>query len=200
MLEAAIHGFLLALGLILPLGVQNLFIFNQGAGHQKFRSSLPAILTAGICDTLLILLAVLGVSLFLFDIVWLKDLLLIAGTCFLVYMGYVTWKSKPKTDSGHTLTPGKQVGFAMSVSLLNPHAIMDTVGVIGTSSLLYSGTEKQLFALACIAVSWAWFFCLAIKGRMLGKADKTGKLLVMLNKASALVMWTMAIVMAKQLL
>jgi len=200
MLEAAIHGMLLALGLILPLGVQNIFIFNQGAGHRKFRSSLPAILTASICDTLLILLAVLGVSLFLFQFIWLKNLLFIAGACFLIYMGYAIWKSKPKTDGGHTLTPGKQVGFAMSVSLLNPHAIMDTVGVIGTSSLIYSGTEKQLFTLACIAVSWAWFFCLAIAGRMLGKADKSGKLLVLLNKASALVMWAMAIVMVKQLL
>ncbi|GGA41924.1 hypothetical protein GCM10007416_13560 [Kroppenstedtia guangzhouensis] len=28
---AFMHGFLLAFGLILPLGVQNVFIFNQGA-------------------------------------------------------------------------------------------------------------------------------------------------------------------------
>ena len=32
----------------------------------------------------------------------------------------------------------KQIGFAISVSLLNPHAIMDTVGVIGTSASVYS--------------------------------------------------------------
>lgn len=200
MIEAAIHGLLLALGLILPLGVQNIFIFNQGAGHANFRNSLPAVVTASICDTLLILLSVLGVSLFLFHVVWLKTLLLIVGACFLVYMGYVTWKSKPNPEGGETLSAGKQIGFAMSVSLLNPHAIMDTVGVIGTSSLLYSGTEKQLFALACILVSWLWFIGLAITGRMLGKVDKTGNLLVLLNKASALVMWVMAIVMAKQLL
>ncbi|MCM3216465.1 LysE/ArgO family amino acid transporter [Niallia taxi] len=200
MIEAAIHGFLLALGLILPLGVQNIFIFNQGAGHANFRNSLPAVVTASICDTLLILLSVLGVSLFLFHVVWLKTLLLIAGACFLVYMGYVTWKSKPNPEGGETLSAGKQIGFALSVSLLNPHAIMDTVGVIGTSSLLYSGTEKQLFALSCILVSWLWFIGLAITGRMLGKVDKTGNLLVLLNKASALVMWVMAIVMAKQLL
>lgn len=30
MLEAFIHAVLLALGLILPLGVQNVFVFNQG--------------------------------------------------------------------------------------------------------------------------------------------------------------------------
>jgi L-lysine exporter family protein LysE/ArgO len=35
--------------------------------------------------------------------------------------------------------------FAMSVSLLNPYAILVTIGVIGTSSLVYNGYEKWLF-------------------------------------------------------
>ncbi len=31
MSEAIIHGIILAFGLIIPLGVQNVFVFNQGA-------------------------------------------------------------------------------------------------------------------------------------------------------------------------
>lgn len=34
MLQAVLHGILLALGLILPLGAQNVFVFNQGANHK----------------------------------------------------------------------------------------------------------------------------------------------------------------------
>ncbi|MCD0801134.1 amino acid transporter, partial [Staphylococcus aureus] len=30
MLQPIVHGVLLALGLILPLGAQNVFVFNQG--------------------------------------------------------------------------------------------------------------------------------------------------------------------------
>lgn len=60
MLGAAIHGFLLAFGLILPLGVQNVFVFNQGAAGRKLRRALPAVLTAAVGDTILIMLAVLG--------------------------------------------------------------------------------------------------------------------------------------------
>lgn len=37
----------------------------------------------------------------------------------------------------------KQIGFAMSVSLLNPHAIMDTIGVIGTNAAIYEGVDKM---------------------------------------------------------
>lgn len=195
MIEAALHGFVLALGLILPLGVQNIFIFNQGATQRKFRQSLPAILTAAICDSILILLAVLGVSIFLFQLEWLKMILIFVGVCFLLYMGWITWKSKPKVAEAKALSGKKQVLFAMSVSLLNPHAILDTVGVIGTSSLLYDGTEKYIFTLLCILVSWIWFLSLGIAGRTVGIMDKSGKFLVVLNKVSAIVMWIMAIIL-----
>lgn len=70
--QPLIHGILLAFGLILPLGVQNVFIFNQGATHRKFTKSLPAIVTAGVCDTILIYLAVAGVSVIVFSFEWLK--------------------------------------------------------------------------------------------------------------------------------
>ena len=56
----------------------------------------------------------------------------------------------------------KQISFALSVSLLNPHAIMDTIGVIGTSASAYDGSEKIAFTVATISVSWLWFIFLAI--------------------------------------
>lgn len=64
--------------------------------------------------------------------------------------------------------------FAMSVSLLNPHAILDTIGVIGTSSLGYTGADKLMFTVATMAVSWIWFFALAFAGKMVGAVDTYG--------------------------
>ena len=49
MLQPLIHGLLL--GLILPLGAQNVFVFNQGANQKKISKALPVIITAGLCDT-----------------------------------------------------------------------------------------------------------------------------------------------------
>jgi L-lysine exporter family protein LysE/ArgO len=110
-------------------------------------------------------------------------------------MGYTTWKSKPKSEETtvQTFTYRKQVIFAASVSLLNPHAIMDTIGVIGTSSLSYTGTEKITFMVVCILVSWLWFFGLSIGGRLIGKLDQSGRFILLLNKISALIMWGTAI-------
>ncbi len=195
MISAAIHGFILAFGLILPLGVQNIFVFNQGAVQPKWMNALPVVLTAALCDTLLITLAILGVSAVVLEISFLKVALSVIGIVFLVYMGYVTWNSKPSKDklNVQSLPARSQIAFAASVSLLNPHAIMDTIGVIGTSSLTYTGVEKTVFTLVCILVSWIWFLGLSILGRLAGRLDQSGKIISTLNKISALIMWGTAV-------
>lgn len=192
---AFLHGFLLALGLILPLGVQNVFIFNQGVNRSSFRQALPAVVVAALCDTVLILLAVLGVSVLVLKLGWLKHTLTWLGILFLVYMGWVTWHSQPGSETQQNQSDWslkRLILFTASISLLNPHAILDTIGVIGTSSLKYSGMPKTVFTLACIQVSWLWFFSLATLGRVLGTADSSGMVRLVLNKVSALIIWASA--------
>ncbi|WP_163582143.1 LysE/ArgO family amino acid transporter [Gracilibacillus saliphilus] len=201
-MEPLLHGIILAFGLILPLGVQNVFVFNQGATHNKFVNALPAIITAGICDTILIYLAVAGVSIIVFSFEWVKILLFLVGVFFLAYMGWSMWKSKPEISDHQEkkhFSLRRQVTFAASVSLFNPHAIMDTIGVIGTSSLAYTGYEKWVFTVACIMISWIWFFSLAIFGRKIGQFDKNGKFLRFMNQVSAFIIWGMAVYMGYQL-
>ena len=201
-MDAFIHGFILAFGLILPLGAQNIFIFNQGANQPKFLKALPAIITAALADTLLISLAVLGVSVVIFNFIWIKTILLTIGFFFLIYMGWITWRSTniQIEQTGQALSTKKQVFFATSVSLLNPHAILDTIGVIGTSSIQYLGNEKGFFALATILVSWGWFILLAALGRMVGRIDNTGKWVTRLNRISSIIIWGVAIYIGKTLL
>jgi len=203
MIEPFIHGFILALGLILPLGVQNVFIFNQGTLQPRYMNVLPVVITAALCDTLLILASVLGVSLLILGSFWFKFILIGGGVVFLVYMGWTTWNSKPTNQrssdvKGFSLK--KQVLFAASVSLLNPHAIMDTVGVIGTSAIKYEGEEKAIFVITCMMVSWVWFIGLSLVGRVIGKIDKSGSFLLVLNKISAIIMWVAAIYLVHSLI
>lgn len=202
MLTAIFQGILLSAGLILPLGVQNVFVFNQGVTQSRLSKALPVVLTASLCDTALITLAILGVSVVIVTIPAIKFALFILGILFLIYMGIVTWISKPSVTSSDekALSPKKQIAFAASVSLLNPHAILDTIGVIGTSSIHYVGKEKWAFAIACILVSWIWFLALAVVGRQVGKLDKSNTFMRVLNKVSAMIMWVTAIFLMKQLM
>ncbi|UDI78799.1 LysE family transporter [Staphylococcus taiwanensis] len=202
MIQAIIHGFLLALGLILPLGAQNVFVFNQGANQQKFKRALPAIITAGLCDTLLISLAVIGVSLILMSLPMLQLVVYIIGLFFLLYMAWSLWKENPNNanDVQGGLSPSKQISFALSVSLLNPHAIMDTIGVIGTSASAYNGVAKIAFTLATVSVSWLWFIFLAIAGRTVGHFDKSGRLLLILNKVSSIIILIVACMIIEKII
>ncbi|HDR4450178.1 LysE/ArgO family amino acid transporter [Bacillus cereus] len=202
MSEAIIHGIILAFGLIIPLGVQNVFVFNQGASQPNIWRAVPVILTASICDTLLILIAVQGVSLVLLTFSWLTNSLYIVGFFFLLYMGFVIWRSNPSNDvkQEKSMPLKKQILFAASVSLLNPHAILDTIGVIGTNSIQYIGSEKWAFTLATIIVSWIWFISLALAGKFLKRLDSTGKTILLLNKFSGLIIWGVALYMLKQVI
>jgi L-lysine exporter family protein LysE/ArgO len=199
MLATFVHGYLLAFGLILPLGPQNAFIFSQGLSKPRWLETLPVVLVACLCDTLLILLAVFGTSVVVLTIPWFKTVLLVVGICFLIYIGWVNWRAAsrpPQANDVPRQTMRQQIAFTLAVSLLNPHAILDTIGVIGTSALSYGGDEKTIFALGCILNSWLWFLGLSLLGRLFGNARN---LQGSLNRASALVMWVSALYLIKNL-
>lgn len=196
MLSAFIHGFILAFGLILPLGPQNAFVLSQGASNKDWRCILPVVLTASAGDSALILVAVLGVSMVVLSLPWIRTGLLAGGILFLVVIGWLTWKNDP----GCQEPPGKKrsdnwslrrrVTFTLALSLFNPHAILDTVAVIGPNALVYQGQARATFTAACILNSWVWFFSLALFGRLAGSLEIVRR---WLNRFSALVMWGSAL-------
>jgi L-lysine exporter family protein LysE/ArgO len=197
-MQAFIHGVILAMGLVLPLGMQNLYVFTQGVTQQTFLRTLPVVVTAALCDTILILLAVQGVSLFIASFAWVKIFFIVIGIIFLSYMGWLTWNhmSMNSCDSDTNVNIRQQIFFAVTVSLLNPHAVLDTIGVIGTSSINYSGNDKAFFTIACIIISWCWFFLLAVMGWRVGMQKGFPQMFGVINKISAVLMWLSAIYMA----
>jgi L-lysine exporter family protein LysE/ArgO len=201
MIRAFLHGLLLAFGLILPLGAQNVFVFNQGVYHRRWISALPVVIMAGLCDTFLILLAVLGVSLLVLTLAWFKILLTVVGVGFLLYMAITTWRNpvgKVNKQDGNEWSLRMQLIFAASVSLLNPHAILDTIGVIGTSSLTYTVTGERLsFTIATIIVSWIWFVGLMTTGHVIGKLPNSSGWQKIINRLSAIIMAISAAVLIK---
>ncbi|MFX4301268.1 LysE/ArgO family amino acid transporter [Alicyclobacillus tolerans] len=200
MLIAAVHGFILALGLILPIGMQNGFILTQGVVNRRWTGALPAVITASVCDTVLVSLAVLGLSAVALHIFWLRYILGMIGIGFLLYMGWKTWQDKGSMDQDETSTawpPKRQVTFAASVSLFNPHALIDTLVILGGSALAYtSWADKIAFASACSVVSWIWFFFLAIGGHIAGKAALRSTSFNKIHQVAAVMMWLSAIYLA----
>ncbi|WP_281512617.1 LysE/ArgO family amino acid transporter, partial [Mammaliicoccus vitulinus] len=131
----------------------------------------------------------------------LQMVIYIIGLIFLIYMAWSLWNEKPNNLKNYdSMSAKKQIGFALSVSLLNPHAIMDTIGVIGTSASVYTGTDKLLFSISTIVVSWLWFILLAILGKLLGSVDKTGKYIILLNKFSSVIVIIVSLIIVKNII
>nr|WP_243239460.1 LysE family transporter [Sulfobacillus harzensis] len=182
----------------MPLGPQNTFVLTQGAAHSRYRAVLPVVLTAALSDTALITTAVLGVSLVILALPILQTLLTLVGVGFLVVMGYHNWRDMPNGADPEGSTSAawplrRRIRYSLSVSLLNPHAIMDTVVVIGSGAALYAhASEKLSYALGAALVSWVWFFGLSLAGRQIGRWGRRARSLSIMNKASALIMWVIA--------
>jgi L-lysine exporter family protein LysE/ArgO len=202
--QAFAHGFLLAFALILPLGPQNTFVLTQGATQPRWRLVLPIVITAALSDTALIGLAIGGVSLVVLAIPALRVVLSAAGVLFLAYMGYKTWSARTDVGQDETLgepwTLQRKVRHSLAVSLLNPHAIMDTVVVIGGGAAIY-GTmaDRWAYAIGVTLVSWLWFFGLSLAGRVLYRAARGDGAHRRLDRASAVLMWAIAARYAFQL-
>ena len=160
-------GLLLGLGLILPIGSQNIYVLKS-AIRMGLPRSLVIALVAAACDTLLITIGALGASVALAAAPGLQPLLLVAGCCLLLYLGIQAFRSQPP-DADHEegqANLAKAALATVSASLINPHAIIDTVGVIGLA--ISSATDgAPAFGLGAVSASVFWFMFLALAGSLL---------------------------------
>lgn len=174
-------GLLLGLGLIMPIGAQNLFIIQQGIslGHPRV---YYATLATTACDTLLIAAGALGVGALFASHEGVRTVLLAAGGGYLLWLA---WQNLRQPDAGDVVTSTgatpstmrRTVLGAMGVSLLNPHAILDTVGMLGAVSAAREGADRLWFAGGSVLASLVWFTvlgtaALAIRHRLNARGRK----------------------------
>lgn len=76
---------------------------------------------------------------------------------------------------------------------------MDIMGVIGINFLLYSGKEKWVFMLVIIFVLWIWFLFLVFIGKVVGKMDLNGKIMIWVNKVFVCMIWGVVFYMVKSM-
>lgn len=198
LIPAAAHGAVLALGLIIPIGPQNLYVFAGGARNRTGFAFLVAA-AAATSDMLLIATGVLVGAVPALQHSALKWSLICGGVSFMIVAGWRSWKTPSQCvaeDDPMDSRRRYQVLGAFCASLINPHAIMDTVAVIGTASLNYGDSERIVFMSACMSVSWIWFIGLARFGQKFGNLPGVAR---HVGKLGAIAMWISAVLVAMAL-
>ncbi|HWG98509.1 MAG TPA: LysE family transporter [Pilimelia sp.] len=194
MLPVYLSGLLLGLALIAPIGPQNVFIVGQGLAVGMPRA-LWAVLAAGFCDSLLIVAGAAGVSGIISAVPVVRLVLLAGGAVFLGYLGVQGLRSRGSRLEGldaKPVAPRQVIAGTVTVSLLNPHAILDTVGVIGAAVAAQPADSRMLFAGGTLSASWLWFLFLAAAAAML-RRRLTPRATVWFDRASGLVMLFFAV-------
>jgi L-lysine exporter family protein LysE/ArgO len=194
-LNTYLGGVLLGLAMITPIGPQNIFLINQGFALGMPRV-LVAVVAAGICDTVLIALGGLGTATALGRVTELKTLLLICGAIFLTYLAIQSFRSDPEEIAradGEGVRWRRVVAQCASASVLNPHSVLDVVGVLGVAIAAQAPTHRPIFAAGTISASWLWFIVLAL-GASTVRRWLTPKRRQLIDRASGLLLLGFAVV------
>lgn len=197
-----IEGFFISMGLLVAIGPQNAYVLRQGLRHRHVFAVTTACFLS---DLFLISLGVLGVGALINANETLRFWLGWGGAAFLLWFAFRSARAainpEPidedmiEASAGDAAGKGQRTAIlhTLAFTFLNPWVYMDTMGIVGTYSVKYSGdTERLLFLVGAVLGSGLWFYGLgygAKKAAPLFKKQITWRIL---DSIIALVMLTVA--------
>ena len=196
-MSAFVFGLLFGMATILPVGVQSFVVLNQGltVGYPRV---FFGIVTASCCDTLLIVLGAVGVSAIL-NAPGSREALILVGVGFLLVMGVLALRASSDNDEVKSrMRPAAMVAQAAGVSLLNPHAILETVGILGAAIAAQAAESRVEFATGVISASWVWFLMVGL-GASVVQRWLTSSVRLWIQRGSGVLMLALAGILAFEL-
>jgi L-lysine exporter family protein LysE/ArgO len=192
-------GLLFGLATAFPVGVQSFVVMNQGL-RLGYPRVLTGIVTASLCDTLLIVAGAAGASALLANADERVPVLLI-GIAFLAIFGVLALRAPPEAEVGEVKSAGRPLAMiaqTVGVSLFNPHAVLETVGVLGGAIAAQTAENRIEFACGVIAASWVWFLMVGFGASALQKR-LTAPARLWMQRGSGVMMLALAAVLVTKL-
>lgn len=166
--EIIITGVSISLSLIVAIGPQNTFIFSNAV---RGRHVGVVTLISIICDSALASLGVLGVGPALAQLPYFSNALISLGLLWLTYCAgrslLLAFKKTSLHEKNFRIQSTREFLLsALAFSLLNPHAYLDSVFLIGTFSAGIIEPLRPSFYLGIIGGIALWFMFLTLVGRL----------------------------------
>lgn len=190
-----IQGLLLGFSLIVAIGAQNLFVFNQGLIGKYV---MIVCLFCSLSDALLILIGYSGLYLIIENNVILQNFIILIGFLWLLSYGvlkireglYFDQESNLDIQISHTNNRNlyKTILAISGITWLNPHVYLDTVFLIGSISNSVQSEKQFSFLLGAISSSFLFFFFLGYMGFKIGPLIKSPNLWKKINISLGIIM------------
>lgn len=191
----ALQGFGIGAGLIIAIGAQNAFVLRQGL---RRRHVLLVVALCTLCDATLIVIGAAGFGSLVASIAWLKALALWGGVAFLAVYGALCLRAALRPGRLEVSAAAPSAGWwpvaaaAVGFSLLNPHAWLDTVVMLGGIAGQYAPGPRAGFAGGAVAASLVWFVALGYGAARLAPLFAHPAAWRVLDAGVALTLWAIA--------
>ena len=190
-----LQGLLLGFSLIIAIGAQNLFVFNQGLIGKYV---MIVCLFCSLSDALLILIGYSGLYLIIENNVILQNFIILISFLWLLGYGVLKIREGMSFDQesnldiqiSHTNNRNlyKTILAISGITWLNPHVYLDTVFLIGSISNSVQSEKQFSFLLGTISSSFLFFFFLGYMGFKIGPLIKSPNLWKKINISLGIIM------------
>jgi len=194
MLSTYLTGLTLMATLIMPIGMQNAFVLNQGVRREYH---LFVALFCSLADALFMSIGVWGGAKFFSLYPWSLTGIGILGATFMLYYGFLCFKSAYK--GGNELSSdNKKRNFkaillaCCAFTILNPHVYIDTIVILGGFAANLTVAEQPWFVFGGVSASFLWFFSLSFLGQKLSPILSKPKSQRIIDFVIACMMWLLA--------
>lgn len=194
MFTSYLTGFTLMATLIMPIGMQNAFVLNQGIKRQHH------LLVASFCslsDAFFMSIGVWGGATLLASTPWLLNSIGILGVIFMSYYGYTCFraalnKQQLQLKSKHHNSLKTVLLACAAFTFFNPHVYIDTIVILGGFAANLQQSELPWFTIGGVTASIVWFFSLALLGQKLSPFLAKPRSQQIINFVIAIMMWVLA--------
>ena len=182
-MEYLVLGFFTGLSLILAIGVQNVFVIEQGLKKQYI---FLVCLVCSISDFILIFL---GIFIFEFfskyfnsTVELIFNIALVIFLIHFIYSKIKNYKTAVNFDTDVTsITAFNILLKTLGFTYLNPHVYSDTVFFLGNFSKNFIISQKIFFGIGASIASFLFFFLIGYLSKYLSKFAKNQKVWNVIN-------------------
>ncbi|MBD9366882.1 LysE family transporter [Leuconostoc mesenteroides] len=153
------NGLLLGFALVMPVGMQNLYVFNNALNNRLLRAYLYSMFI-WIANSAFVLFAYFGFGTLVKKYLLLKFIVMIVGIFLVIWMGTVVLKSSKAVElktKNSVMTVKTALTSALIVSWANPQAVIDGSITLSAFRNTLSNDEVWPFVLGIMLATFIWF-------------------------------------------
>ena len=189
-------GFGVAAGLIMAIGAQNAHVLRQGLRREHV---MLTVAVSALGDACLILVGMAGLGPWLTASPTAMMVAKFGGAAFLLFYGaraarsaWLGHNAGIDPAASASLSRRQALAAAAGFSLLNPHAYLDTVVLLGAVGAQQAEELRPMFTAGAVAASVSWFLLLGYGARLMAPLFRKPMAWRVLDGAVALTLWAIA--------